>query len=59
MIYEHCYGVEASNEDIKLSDEHTKFQWLTFEDAKRILKWDSNKNALWELDWKLKNNKIQ
>ena len=29
------------------------------EEAKKKLTWDSNRNALWELDWKLKNNKIK
>ena len=32
-------------------------EWLTYEDAKKILNWDSNRNALWELNWKLTNNK--
>ena len=32
-------------------------EWLTYEDAKKKLKWDSNRNALWELNWKLLNNK--
>lgn len=27
-------------------------------DAKVRLKWDSNRNALWELNWKLLNNKM-
>ena len=32
-------------------------EWLSYEDAKARLKWDSNRNALWELNWKLLNNK--
>lgn len=32
-------------------------EWLSYEDAIARLKWDSNKNALWELNWKLLNNK--
>ena len=58
LIYEHCFGIDASNEDIKLSHEHTKMKWLSYEEAKKILKWDSNRNALWELNWKLLNNKV-
>lgn len=57
LIYEHCFGIDATNEEIKLSHEHTKMEWLTYEEAKNRLKWDSNKNALWELNWKLLNNK--
>jgi len=57
LIYEHCFGIDATDEEIKLSREHTKMEWLTYEDAKKKLKWDSNRNALWELNWKLLNNK--
>lgn len=28
------------------------------EEAKKRLTWDNNRNALWELNWKLNNNKI-
>lgn len=58
LIYEHCFGIDATNETITLSHEHTKMEWLTYEEAKQKLKWDSNKNALWELNWKLVNNKL-
>ena len=47
----------VKNETIRLSHEHTKMEWLSYEDAKARLKWDSNRNALWELNWKLLNNK--
>ena len=29
---------------------------LSSEEAKKRLKWDSNKNALWELNYRLTNN---
>ena len=54
LIYEHCFGIDASEEEIKLSHEHTKMEWLTYEEALEKLKWDSNRNALWELNEKLK-----
>ena len=58
LIYEHCFGIDATKENIVLSHEHTKMEWLSYEEAKNKLKWDSNRNALWELNWKLINNKI-
>lgn len=58
LIYEHCFGIDATNEDVVLSQEHTKMEWLSYEEAKNKLKWDSNRNALWELNWKLTNNKM-
>ena len=54
LIYEHCFGIDAENENIKLSHEHTKMEWLTYEEATKKLTWDSNKNALWELNERLK-----
>ena len=57
LIEEHCFGIDASNEEIKLSKEHTKMEWLKYEAAVSKLEWDSNKHALWELNWKLINNK--
>ena len=39
--------------DIKLSDEHTCFEWLSFDDAMSRLTWDSNKTALYELHCRL------
>ncbi len=59
LIYEHCFGIDATDEVINISHEHKKMEWLTYEEAKLKLKWDSNRNALWELNWKLLNNKIE
>jgi len=53
VVPQHCFGVEADSEVIRLSDEHLAFQWLPYEAAHEILRWDSNKNALWELNYRL------
>lgn len=53
LIYEHAFGIDATNEQIKLSHEHKTMEWLPYEEAIVKLKWDSNKNALWELNYKL------
>lgn len=45
--------------NIILSHEHTKMAWLTYTEAQDKLKWDSNKNVLWELNWKLVNGKTK
>ena len=55
LIYEHCFGIECKSRDMILSHEHSKMEWLTYEEAKKKLKWDSNKNALWELNYRLTN----
>lgn len=58
LVYEHSFGIECKNKDINLSHEHNKMEWLNFEEANKKLKWDSNKNALWELNYRL-NSKNQ
>ena len=41
------------NVEITISHEHTEYQWLEFGSATKILKYDNNRNALWELDERL------
>ena len=55
VIPEYAFAVDATNFQIKLSNEHTEFKWLEYNKAMDILTYDSNKTALWELNEKLKN----
>jgi len=55
MIPELAFGVEAPAKDLKISHEHTQYLWLDCESAIKKLKYDSNKSALYELDYRLKN----
>lgn len=48
VIPEYAFGFEC-NEDISLSREHTECVWMTYEKAKEILAYDSNKTAMYEL----------
>jgi dATP pyrophosphohydrolase len=50
VIPEYTFGVGCDSEDISLSREHTECRWVCYEDAVAMLQWDSNKNALWELN---------
>jgi len=54
VIPEYSFGFECEK-DIVLSHEHTECVWLTYEQAKNKLKWDSNKTALYELNCQLIN----
>jgi len=55
VLPEYCFGIEVDNKDLILSDEHDAFRWLNYDDARAILHWDSNKNALWELNYRLRH----
>ncbi|WP_242250611.1 NUDIX pyrophosphatase [Bacillus cereus group sp. BfR-BA-01379] len=53
VIKEFSFGVKVPTKDISLSKEHSNYKWLSFEEAVTLLKWDSNKTALWELNKRL------
>ena len=42
------------NQEIILSKEHLDFLWVGYEEAVKLLKFDSNKTALYELNCRLK-----
>jgi len=54
VIPEHCFAVDVGDRVLALSGEHTGSQWVSYEEASGLLKWDSNRNALWELNERLK-----
>ena len=51
MIPEIAFAVELESKNIKIGQEHAEYQWNTYEKAKTKLKYDSNKSALWEIDY--------
>jgi dihydroneopterin triphosphate diphosphatase len=50
VIPEYSFGVELHERHLQLSHEHSQYNWVNYEAASRMLKWDSNKNAIWELN---------
>ena len=49
-MQDYCFAVEIENESIvKLSDEHEKFRWCSYIEAKKYLKWEHNLIALEKL----------
>ena len=57
VIPEYSFGAEVeATTDIILSNEHIGFRWVTYEEAQAVLKWDSNRTALYELDSILRDN---
>lgn len=54
VVKEHSFGVNVEGQELILGDEHNEIKWASYEEAKELLKFDSNKNALWELNERLK-----
>lgn len=53
VIPVHCFCLELENTAIMLSEEHTDYKWCTYSEAEKLLHFDIDKTALWELNYKL------
>ena len=56
VIPQYCFGVASQHFQIVISPEHSEYRWLSYKEAHKLIKFDGNKTALWELDKKLKGN---
>ena len=54
VIPEYAFAVRVGDAQIALSREHIDFRWVDYDTAKQMLKWDSNRTAPWELDFRLR-----
>ena len=54
VIPEHCFAVDVGKDVLTVSREHTELRWVGYEEAMSLLEWDSNRNALWEVNERLK-----
>lgn len=52
VLPEYHFAFECIS-DIKLSNEHLGYEWMSYTDAMSRLTWDSNKTALYELNCRL------
>lgn len=57
-VPEHAFAVDVGQADLVLSHEHTELRWETYAQARGLLQWDSNRNALWELDQRLRRSAL-
>ena len=54
VIPQYCFGVTAEELQITISHEHSECGWFSYEEAYKLIKYDGNKTALWELDKRLR-----
>lgn len=54
IVHEFAFAIEVLSKELNLSDEHLEFKWCNYDESQNLLKWDSNKTALWELSQRLK-----
>ncbi|MEX6015028.1 NUDIX hydrolase [Mammaliicoccus sciuri] len=53
----YTFFFELPTKDIKLSKEHTEYQWVTYNKAYKELYFDLDKTALWEVSKRLENKR--
>ena len=53
---EYSFAANISDKQIKISEEHSEYKWVSYDEARNLLKYDSNKSALWELNEKIRRN---
>lgn len=51
---EYCFAVDAGSQALTLFREHEECRWVPCDEAYGLLRWDSNRIALWELNERLK-----
>ena len=54
VIPEYSFAFEC-NADPIISCEHSEYKWLPYDTARKLLKWDSNKVAMYEIMCRLRN----
>lgn len=54
VIPEYCFAVDVGDRMLALSGEHTEAKWVPYQEATGMLRWDSNRCALRELNERLK-----
>ncbi|MBK8027773.1 MAG: NUDIX domain-containing protein [Chloroflexi bacterium] len=55
----HYFAVHAGSQELVLSHEHSECRWVSFEAARDLLRWDSDRTALWELDQRLRRKLLR
>ncbi len=53
VIPEHAFAVEVGAVELQISEEHRELRWCSWRDAMTLLRFDSNRTALWELHERL------
>lgn len=54
VVTERTFGVRLDDGlVITLSREHADYRWVPYAEAARLLRWESNRTALWELNERL------
>ena len=54
IVREYAFAIDVGDAQITLSNEHSAHGWCPYDEAADLLKWDSNRTAMWELRERMK-----
>ena len=58
VVPEFTFGAHVGDRQLRIGREHTEYRWVDYETCREMLHWDSNRNALHELDHRIVHRMI-
>jgi len=58
VVPEHAFAIDCTDQNVRLSAEHSAVEWLAPDAAMRRLRWDSNRTAVYELVERLEKSDL-
>lgn len=53
VVPEYAFGVDVSGLHLDIAHEHAEMRWLRYDEATALVRYDSNRIALWELNQRI------
>lgn len=53
VVPEYTFAVRPLDTNLRIGNEHTEYRWVDYEACRQMLHWDSNRNALHELNHRI------
>ena len=58
VVPEYTFAVRIMDPKLKIAAEHTAYRWVDYETCRDMLHWESNRNALHELNHRIRHGMI-
>jgi dihydroneopterin triphosphate diphosphatase len=58
VVPEYTFAVSLTDPDLRIGCEHSEYRWASYGTCREMLHWDSNRNALHELNHRIHNDII-
>jgi dATP pyrophosphohydrolase len=58
VVPQHFFACDLTGHEVTLSGEHSELRWVGVDEAVRLLRYDSNRTAVWELAERLEQGDL-